>query len=180
MPRREKWLRTEVSFFMSVLNLSLLETVWTQKLCQIYEVVVWVGINLDGFEMECTWTCRLPNTDWFWQNTAGASTLAPKEQMAPQICFKHWISRRCWKSWFFLTVGRSQQQRGKKFVVPSGSTWRRQISGSALQREMVEGWCWRFSCFLWRAFFSAWSCSSLGESSELWSCRMIWSWPRRV
>ena len=38
----------------------------------------------------------------------------------------------------FLLI-RSQQQRGKKFVVPSGSIWRRHISFRASQRELVEG-----------------------------------------
>ena len=87
------------------------------------------------------------STDCSWQNTAGASTQTRKEQMAPQIYLKGWATRRCWKTWIFPTVVRSQHWPGKNCMVPSGWTWRRHISDSASLREMVEG----FSCFL-RAF----------------------------
>ena len=66
-----------------------------------------------------------------------------------------WISsQRCnaatWSPWIFNSVLASMQVHGKNCMVPNGSTWRRQISISAWQREMVERWCWRFSCFLRR------------------------------
>ena len=52
-------------------------------------------------------------------------------------------SRLCnaatWSSWIFATVIISQQGRGKDSTVPIGRTWRRQISLSASQGEMVEG-----------------------------------------
>ena len=83
------------------------------------------------------------STDCFWENTAGASTKKRKEQRAPQICLKRWASRHSWKCCFSTTVLGSQQQRGKNCMVPSGSIWRRQISESASQGEMVKGWCWK-------------------------------------
>ena len=103
---------------------------------EICEVVVGVGVDRDRFKMECTWTCPglVPFPTSFQidsSNTAGVSTLTRKVQMEPQICFKPWVSRRCWKSWIFNCVITSPQQHGKKSVMPSGSTWRRQISGSA-------------------------------------------------
>ena len=149
------------------------------RFVKICEVVVWVQVELDGFKIECTWTCCLPNifsTDCFWQNTAGASALEPKEQMEPQICFKPWASRPCWKTWILPTVRRSQQGRGKKSVMLSGSIWRRQISVRASQREMVEG----FYCFL---LFSTCIYLSLLDvvrvqlCIDLWSCRMSPSCP---
>ena len=73
--------------------------------------------------------------------------------MEPQICFKRWVSRPCWKSCVWPTVIRSQQGPGKKFVVQSGSTWRRQISMGAWQREMAEGWL-KASFFFQRLFVS--------------------------
>ena len=42
---------------------------------------------------------------------------------------------------------------------------------------LVERNAQRFCCFLQWVFVSVGSCSSLGASSELWSCRMSWSWP---
>ena len=102
-------------------------------------------------------------------NTAGALVLAQKEQMEHQIFCKRWVSRRCWKSWIFNSVITSPQQHGKKSVMPSGWTWRRQISISAWQRE-------GFLVFYVHLFVSFGSCTSLGASSELWSCRMSWSW----
>ena len=140
MPRREQWLKGFL-FFACLC--------W--KLFEFRSMVRFVKLS---YELE--WTCwiiglcrclNMFSTDWFWQNTAGASTSSTqkrKEQMAPQICLKSWASGHSWKTWIFPTVIRSQQQHGKKFVVPSGSTWRRQISHGASQREMVEG----FSCFL--------------------------------
>ena len=100
---------------------------------EICEVVVGVGVDRDRFKMECTWTCPglVPFPTSFQidsSNTAGVSTLTRKVQMEPQICFKPWVSRRCWKSWIFNCVITSPQQHGKKSVMPSGSTWRRQIS----------------------------------------------------
>ena len=122
------------------------------------EVVVWVQVDLCWFKMDCLPSfCPPPNlfsTDRCWQNTAGASTLTRKEQRAPQICLKHWATRRCWKSWILAAVLRSQQGRGKKFVVPSGSIWRMQFSFGALQREMVEGFlvfCFPL-CLCWKLF----------------------------
>ena len=172
--------RTMVEGFF-VFCVSLLEVVRIQKHGEICEVVVWVGVDQDVFKMGY---CKLGvvafftffSTDWFWQNTAGASTKTRKEQMAPQICFKPWASRHSWKTWIFPTVIRSQQQRGKKFVVPSGSTWRRQICLSAWQEEMVEG----FLVFYAYLFVSVGSCSSSGSLSELGSCHMSRSWPRCV
>ena len=134
--------------------------------------VVWVGVDLYGFKMD--WVpapaCRSPkvlSTDCFWQNTAGASTKTPKEQMEPQICFKPWATRRCWKSWIFPGVLRSQQQRGKNFVVLSGSIWRRQISIGASQREMVEG----FLVFYVHIFVSVGSCTSSDDGLGTCTCR---------
>ena len=95
-------------------------------------------LELTGFKFKMdyaglyTCTCRSPNvfsTDRCWQNTAGASSLTPKEgalvvarkeQTALQICFKPWVIRRCWKRWVFMTVRRSQQGRGKKFRTARG------------------------------------------------------------
>ena len=115
------------------------------------------------------------STDRWWQNTAGASTMTRKEQRAPQICLKPWASWHSWKTWIFASVIRSPQQRGKKFVVPNGSIWRRQISVSASQRELVEGFLVYFSAFL---FLS--EVVGIQEHGEiwwdLWSCRMSWSW----
>ena len=45
---------------------------------------------------------------------------------------------------------------------------KRQISVSASQREMVEGWCWRFLVFYAYLFFSVGSCSS-SDLQRLWS-----------
>ena len=112
------------------------------------------------------------STDWFWQNTAGASTQTRKEQTEPQICFKHWISRCCWKSWILLAVPRSQRQRGKKSVMPSGSTWRRHISDSASKREMVEGFLFSTCIYL-----SLLDVVRVLIRKGLWSFRMSWSWP---
>ena len=65
-----------------------------------------------------------------------------------------WISSRLcnaatWSPWIFNSVIGSRQQHGKNCMEPSGSTWRRQISDSASQREMV----WRSSCFFFRCVF---------------------------
>ena len=59
--------------------------------------------DLWSFRMSWSWPRRVKmdsifSTDWFWQNIAGASFGERKVQMERQICFKHWISRRCWKS----------------------------------------------------------------------------------
>ena len=169
---------------------SLLEVVGIQEHGEICEVVVWVGVDRDGFEMECTRTCRLPNifsTDWFWQNTAGASTETRKVQMEAQMCFKRWASRRCWKRWFSMAVLKSQQGRGKNCMVPSGSTWRRQISLGASQREMVEGFlvfygsC-VFMCLCWKLleFKSMVRFVKLSYESELTEMGLRWNVPGLV
>ena len=72
-----------------------------------------------------------------------------------------WISSRLcnaatWSPWIFNSVLASMQQRGKKFVVPIGSTWRRPISHSASQREIVEG----FLVFYVYLFVSVGCCPS--------------------
>ena len=162
VPRREKWLRGFLVFYVYLF--ASVGSCTSQDLHRFVKLsydVVWVGVDLYGFKMD--WVpapaCRSPkvlSTDCFWQNTAGASAQTPKEQRAPQICLKPWASRHSWTSYFFPTVIRSQQQRGKKFVVPSGSIWRRQTSARASQREMVEG----FLVFYVYLFVSVGSCTS--------------------
>ena len=132
------FLRVLLRIYLSLLNVVRVQIcidLWSCLMSPSWPV--WVSDGLGT----CTYRCLnvVFSTDCFWQNTAGASTLTRKEQRAPQICFKRWVSRHSWKTWFLMAVIRSQQQRGKKFVVQSGSTWRRQISHGASQREMVEG-----------------------------------------
>ena len=124
------------------------------------------------------WTWGVPCT--FQSPPGNIWSTSFLKSMAKNVVF--WISSRLcnaatWFPWIFNSVIGSQQQRGKNFMVPSGFTWRRQISIGASQRKMVEGWCWRFSCFLRRAFFSVWSCSNSEALWDLWSCRMSPSWP---
>ena len=166
VPRREKWLRVFcIRKLFEFRSGEICEVVvgalsdlwscgwpgWVQDsrpfLLEFVRVQIFeVGVDLDWFLCGLyTCTCRSPkvlSTDWFWQNTAGASTQKRKEQnlqMEPQICLKRWAIHRCWKSWFSPTVLRSQQGPGKKFTVPNGSAWRRHISLGASQREIVEG-----------------------------------------
>ena len=146
VPRREKWLRVFSS--STCIYLSLLDVVRVEICIDL--VVVWVQVDLYGFKTRwigylhlslsqrvfdrlfLTKHCRCFDTE-----TKGADGAADLLEALSQ-------STPAGKSWFLTSVIRSQQGPGKKFVVPSGSTWRRQISISASQREMVEG----FSCFL--------------------------------
>ena len=159
--RREKWLK--VFLFSTCIYLSLLEVFWIQicidlwSSCMSWSWPVMTCMCLKRINYIYTSAYRCVNvfsTDCFWQNTAGASTKTPEEQMAPQICFKPWASWHSWKSWILPAVRRSQRGRGKKFAMPSGLTWRRQISDSASLREMVEGFlvfCFPL-CLCWKLF----------------------------
>ena len=100
---------------------------------------------------DTSWTWGVPCT--FQSPPANIWSTSFLKKMAKNVVF--WISSpfchaATWHPWIFASVMGSRQQRGKNCMEPIGPTWRRHISLSVSQREIVEGI--GFSCFL-RAFY---------------------------
>ena len=134
VPRREKWLKVLFKYiymyqFVSVGSCSN-SGAWWDSFKFWYDLeFTWMGFRwMIYLQLSCL---NVFSTDWFWQNTAGASTIKREVHMEHQIFCKHWVIRRCWKSWILAAVLRSQQGPGKNCTVPIGRTWRRQISHCA-------------------------------------------------